>query len=344
MDVQTYSAQQIQSSTKALIAGKRFDVIFCLSVIWLIGGTFSDAWAHNNIPRLETFWTPWHALLYSGLAFLIGSLLTVLTINHSRCGSWMQAIPKGYTIVYFALILMVLDGLGDMTWHLLFGVEQHLDALFSPTHLTGAISIGLFATGPLYSMYLRRVTPSSWSDYFLLATAFLLPYILFENITQPFSIFAQIWPLTTPLGNDIGQTAAIGSIIMQAVLFTGFVLYATRIWTFKPGMFTYILGLTATALSIMNQIWFTILVFLIGGLLIDLAYWYLKPSATRLLQMRLFSAIAAGAPYLVYMIWVASTMPVVWTVHMLIGSVYVLLMIGWALSYLAYPPARPATE
>lgn len=42
------------------------------------------------------------------------------------------------------------------------------------------------------------------------------------------------------------------------------------------------------------------------------------------------------------MIWVSSTTSVVWTVHMLIGFVYILMMLGWGLSYLAYPPQRPA--
>ncbi|GCE29522.1 hypothetical protein KDA_50060 [Dictyobacter alpinus] len=82
-------------------------------------------------------------------------------------------------------------------------------------------------------------------------------------------------------------------------------------------------------------------VFLLGGALIDLAYWYLKPSPTRVLEMRIFAAIATAAPYAVYMIWVVSTLHVVWTIHMQVGVVYVLLMIGWCLSYLSYPPQRP---
>jgi hypothetical protein len=341
MSVQALSSQQAQG-TRPIIAGKKFDIIFCVAVLWLIGGTFTDAWAHNNIPRLETFWTPWHAILYSGLLALVASLATVLVINRRRTSSWRQAIPQGYTLVYLALPLMMLDGLGDMTWHLLFGVEQHLDALFSPTHLTGVLCIMLFTTGPLYSMYVRRVVPSSFSDYFLLATAVLLPYVMLVNVFQPFSVFTQTWPVTTPFTFDTGQTAAIGSVVLQAALFTCFALFVSRFWTLKPGMFTYILGVVAVCLSVMNQQWFTIPVFLLGGMLVDLAYWYLKPSSTRILQMRLFSLVAAAAPYAVYMIWVSVTMPVVWTVHMLIGSVYLLMMMGWGLSYLVYPPHRPA--
>jgi hypothetical protein len=339
MSIQTLAGQQGQA-TKPLIGGKQFDVIFCGSVLWFTGGAFTDAWAHNNIPRLETFWTPWHGILYSGLLFLILSLVTVLVINRSRSGSWLEAIPQGYRLAYVALPLMVLDGLADMTWHLLFGVEQNLDALFSPTHLTGIVCITLFSTGPLYSMYVRKVMPSSFGDYFLLATAFLLPYISLVNPFQSFSVFSQVWPTTTPLTFSIGQLAGIAGMALHAALFTFLALHVTRYWTLKPGMFTYILGVTALGLSVMNQLWFTIPVFLLGGLIIDAAYWYLKPSPTRVLHMRLFSVIAATAPYAVYMIWVASTMHVVWTVHMLVGVVYVLAMLGWGLSYLPYPPKR----
>lgn len=339
MSIQALSSPQAQE-VRPIIAGKKFDIVFCVSALWLIGGTFSDAWAHSNILRLETFWTPWHGLLYSGLLALTVSMASVLIINYRRTGSWREAIPQGYTLVYVALPLMALDGLADMTWHLLFGVEQNLDALFSPTHLTGIILIGMMASGPLYSMYVRRVVPVNFSDYFLLATAVLLPYMLLVNVLQPFSVFVQIWPTTTPRDFDAGQAAAIAGMAVHTALFTFFALHLTRFWKIQFGMFTYILGVVAISLSIMKQEWFTIPVFVLGGLIIDLAYWYLKPSATRILQLRIFAVIAASAPYAVYMIWVSATMPVVWTAHMLIGSVYVLMMLGWGLSYLAYPPRR----
>ena len=33
----------------------------------LVVGAVIDGWAHNHDPGLETFFTPWHALLYSAL-------------------------------------------------------------------------------------------------------------------------------------------------------------------------------------------------------------------------------------------------------------------------------------
>jgi hypothetical protein len=43
---------------------------------WLMIGLFVDGWAHNNLDTsLESFFTPWHALFYSGFAACAGWLL-----------------------------------------------------------------------------------------------------------------------------------------------------------------------------------------------------------------------------------------------------------------------------
>ena len=44
------------------------DAITLAAGVWLLTGTYVDGWAHNNLRDLETFFTPWHAVLYSGFA------------------------------------------------------------------------------------------------------------------------------------------------------------------------------------------------------------------------------------------------------------------------------------
>jgi hypothetical protein len=44
------------------------DLVTALLCVWFTLGLFLDAWAHNNLPGLETFFTPWHAVFYSGFA------------------------------------------------------------------------------------------------------------------------------------------------------------------------------------------------------------------------------------------------------------------------------------
>ena len=43
---------------------------------WLLVGVMVDGWAHNNLEALETFFTPWHALFYSGFVATAGWVLS----------------------------------------------------------------------------------------------------------------------------------------------------------------------------------------------------------------------------------------------------------------------------
>lgn len=103
-----------------------------LAGLWLILGLFSDGWAHHNIPDLETFFTPWHGVLYSGFA---ASALWFAWLGRAGGLRWFNSLPRGYGWGAVGLAVFTVGGLADMTWHIVFGVEAGLDALLSPTHL-----------------------------------------------------------------------------------------------------------------------------------------------------------------------------------------------------------------
>src|SRR6266566_3590952 len=44
----------------------RFDWIVVLLEAWWVGGLFVDGWAHEHGKVDQSFFTPWHAILYSG--------------------------------------------------------------------------------------------------------------------------------------------------------------------------------------------------------------------------------------------------------------------------------------
>jgi len=44
---------------------RRFEWTVVVLCTWLMAGAYLDAWAHRHLARLETFFTPWHAILYS---------------------------------------------------------------------------------------------------------------------------------------------------------------------------------------------------------------------------------------------------------------------------------------
>ncbi len=110
------------------------DFLTAVLSAWLIAGVFLDAWAHNTRPDLETFFTPWHAVLYSGFLATGGWIAWTVGRARRRAGSW-TALPSGYALGGYGVILFAVAGLGDMIWHVVFGVERELAALLSPTHL-----------------------------------------------------------------------------------------------------------------------------------------------------------------------------------------------------------------
>jgi len=48
----------------------RDDMVTAALCAWVVAGIALDAWAHQTA-RLETFFTPWHGVLYSGFVALM---------------------------------------------------------------------------------------------------------------------------------------------------------------------------------------------------------------------------------------------------------------------------------
>src|SRR5262245_53571828 len=63
------------------VSNLRFDWIMVAVSVWWLGGLFIDGWAHSNIPQLETFFTPWHAVFYSGYLAVAFTLLAQILLN-----------------------------------------------------------------------------------------------------------------------------------------------------------------------------------------------------------------------------------------------------------------------
>ena len=102
-----------------VVSSLRFDWIMVVVSIWWLGGLFIDGWAHSNIPQLETFFTPWHAVFYSGYLAVAFTLLVQILLNLRQSAisagdsktslvtlvrkslpgnRWLDAIPIGYEL------------------------------------------------------------------------------------------------------------------------------------------------------------------------------------------------------------------------------------------------------
>ena len=98
----------------------RFDWLMLLVGMWPLVGALTDANAHINDPQLETFFTPWHALLYSGVLAVGLCIGYVAWRNHQRGYAWTRAVPPGYGLTLVGVGILGVAGIGDLIWHSLY--------------------------------------------------------------------------------------------------------------------------------------------------------------------------------------------------------------------------------
>src|SRR5437660_1093360 len=181
-------------------ATRRFEWTVVALCTWLMAGAYLDAWAHRHLARLETFFTPWHAILYSGIFAILIFLGTRALRNQAHGHRLDQALPAGYNLSLIGAALFGVAGVIDMIWHLRFGIEVNLAALISPPHLLLMLAGTMIVAGPQRVVALR-------------VGAFLGPvgvsalYLLFLALTRGID-----WPITLWLG-AIAVSGAIGVLL-----------------------------------------------------------------------------------------------------------------------------------
>ena len=147
-------------------ATRSFDLLALALAAWVLLGGYVDGIAHVNGATDDTFFTPFHLLLYTGMLakglFLVGAQLR----NINRGHSWLQALPRGYLTSLVGVALMAISGSLDFLWHTAFGIEANIEASFSPPHLMGALSTLIFMSGPLRALWGRIEVKRGWAQLF----------------------------------------------------------------------------------------------------------------------------------------------------------------------------------
>lgn len=136
--------------------GVRFDAwAVALLFVFQIGG-YVDGWAHNHFDTIESFFTPWHAILYGGFALSALYLVVPAWRNHRAGYDWAHSLPRGYFVSLLGVGLFAVAGFCDMIWHILLGVEANIDAFMSPPHIALFTGTLLMLSGPVRSIVSRR--------------------------------------------------------------------------------------------------------------------------------------------------------------------------------------------
>lgn len=211
---------------------------------WVIVGLFLDGWAHNA-ELSETFWTPWHAVLYSGF-IAAGIHFVVQRRRRRRAGLTTSSDP----LVLAGFVTFGAAGVGDAIWHTIFGVEEDVAALLSPTHLALMIGGLLLITGPLRGEA-SRTLGRSWRGAVPPVAAITLSLSLvafFLQFASPFHVthHAHFGPTG---GEDAHLLGLTGLLLTNGLFMAAIAWTLTRTARPPRGTFTVVLGGTALLLS-----------------------------------------------------------------------------------------------
>jgi WD40 repeat protein len=166
-----------------------FDWIMGVLAVILMAGVVQDGWAHGHGLVDQTFFTPWHAILYGTMA-LNGIVLGVIAVrNLTRGYPASYALPFGYWTSLAGVILFAAGGIFDLWWHTRYGIETDINALISPSHIWLALGGALVFCGPLRSIAARYGRQSAgWKitgPAILSALALLTLIGFFTQYAQP---------------------------------------------------------------------------------------------------------------------------------------------------------------
>jgi hypothetical protein len=310
---------------------------------WLMTGGYLDAWAHRHLTRLESFVTPWHAVLYSGMLAILLFLSVTALRNQARGRPIVEALPDGYGLSLVGCILFGIGGVIDFFWHRAYGFEVNIAALISPPHLLLMLALALIVAGPLRAAWRRRGIRAPFTAI-ISATLLLSMFTFFNQFDQP---LVNTWAAThgsalVPI-RYVEQLGILG-LMVQTALLTGVILHLLRRFTLPFGSLTLLVGINGALLSSLADNYALIPMAVAGGLLADAVIHWLQPGPQRVALLRLSAVLAPAAVCALYLLVLAVTKGISWPVHLWLGSIVVSGAIGGLLSYLAVPPPAPAGQ
>ncbi len=313
--------------------------LFC--ALWVTSGVFLDGWAHNNIPELETFFSPWHGVLYSGV-LAMGLFLGISAVINMRAGAtWKISLPDGYGLSFIGFLVFAGGGLFDLVWHTLFGIEASVEALLSPAHLILALGAVLMVSAPL-RVWLKTVPQKneSYKEQLPMILTATFAFSLLAFMTQ-FGSFAEVratglMPSRMVIQNHI-ESAAIGGFLFQTALLMGTVFLLIRRGTLAQGGLLTLFIVHGFAMTIMKEELRLLPAMIIAGIFAD-SLLSSFPAKDHIAKFRFSAFLVPVALYTVYFITLILGEGIWWSVHLWTGSIVMAGAMGYFLSFLAVEP------
>ena len=321
------------------------DLVAALLGVWAVVGLFLDGWAHHTRPELESFFTPWHAVLYSGAAAATLWLVVLVRRRHVSGRTWRQSVPPGYGLGLVGGLGFGAAGVADMVWHAIFGVEADIEALLSPSHLVLFASGLLMLSSPLRAAWLApqdRVEFRPLLPAMISLTATTAVVAFFFHYLSPLQEAAA----ARPVGDDHDAAAGLAGIFVTNAILVAPLLFLVRRFGRPPfGAATFLFVAVAALLTLDGDFAFpaAIPAALVSRLAVDVLFRLIRPATDAPRRFWLAAALAPLPLWSVYFLAVELTDGVTWSVELWSGAIVMAALMGFGLGLLSLPTAQATT-
>ena len=246
---------QIETSSKLSLIS--FVIALCGVTLSMWGASW-DVTSHL-LRTPETFFTPSHMILYSGVGISLISAILNLTLLLVKKQIRISPFALGSKLIILGAIMQIVAGPGDFYWHELFGI----DGLLSPTHLTLALGVLVVLTGAMIGFarirsnigqnnkIIKIMLPASfgifWFSVMWLIFFFVLPVsdgdthnfnpdpyvaIILSFVAIPFVFSIVFWSASKTMNIFGASTASALVFVMMNV--TSNILTSEGLWSYLP--------------------------------------------------------------------------------------------------------------
>ena len=301
--------------------------LFIVAMLWFFIGAWIDSSAHTYlIDDIETFFTPWHAVLYSGYAFSV--LVAIYVKNKIK--------DYKFDVGVLGAVVFGIGGASDAVWHTLLGIETGVEPLVSPSHLM--LFLGAFLM--LDYVFTARPSTDKLDTASVVAVSTIYGLIMF--ITQFLHPYLQYGVFFS-----YDDAFAAGTLFFQAMLAGIVFVYAIRFKMTSSQMFL-LYFLSFVYVSVHSSLGDTGLMLLIIGIgaaysfgVYSVTNWYYKTDHDRKIQVS--TAMVAsiyGLFFVVYLLILQAqnSYDITWRFYGLGGLVTTPLLFGYMVGNLGVNP------
>lgn len=348
-------------TSEAVPSARSRDVVTAVLGAWLIVGLFLDGYMHNTRgDALESFVTPWHAVLYSGfLAVAVWIMWPIRQGDASDLWSRIKALPEGYALGAIGVLIFAVGGLADAVWHGVFGIEVGLEALLSAPHLVLLTGAMLIVTTPVRAAWHRGHEAPDARDFapalvsLLLATSLVGFFFMYLSGLYDFHATANFAGLFDSGGEfeqlpflwEVLAGLGVAARLITTVILMVPVLLLLRRWTPPAGTFSVFFGLYGIFMLVLDEFRMPemVVAMLLAGITADVITAKMSgTSEQRRVALRLLAAVVPAVLWSAHFAVLAVTDNLGWPFALWGGVVLFSAGTGYVLSLLAVPPRGAA--